>query len=62
MRCAPRWSAGPVESVAVVGRTDAVVVRRALMVRSVSDEVPLLLTIFDPTMAEQMEDRLGTPA
>ncbi len=50
--------AGPVESVAVVGRTDAIVVRRALMVRSVSDEVPLLLTIFDPTMAAQMEERL----
>ena len=48
-----------VESVAVVGRADAVVLRHALTVRSVSDEVPLLLTIFDPTMAEQMRDRLG---
>ena len=48
-----------VESVAVVGRADAVVLRHALTVRSVSDDVPLLLTIFDPTMAEQMRDRLG---
>ena len=47
------------ESVAVVGRADAVVLRHALTVRSVSDEVPLLLTIFDPTMAEQMRDRPG---
>ena len=49
---------GPVESVAVVGRTDAIVVRRALMVRSVSTEVPLLLTIFDPNMAAQTRERL----
>ena len=48
-----------VESIAVVGRKDAVVLRHALTVRSVSDEVPLLLTIFDPTMAEQMQERLG---
>lgn len=48
-----------VDSVAVVGRADAVVLRHALTVRSVSDEVLLLLTIFDPTMAEQMRDRLG---
>jgi hypothetical protein len=48
-----------VESVAVVGGSDAVVLRHALTVRSVSDEVPLLLTIFDSTMAEQMEDQLG---
>ena len=45
--------------VAVVGRTDAVVLRRALMVRSASEDVPLLLTIFDPTMAEQMTERLS---
>ena len=48
-----------VKSVAVVGRDDAVVLRHALTVRSVSDEVPLLLTIFDTTMADQMRDRLG---
>ena len=45
---------GQVESVAVVARTDAIVLRMALMVRAVSDDVPLLLTIFNPTMAEQV--------
>ena len=48
-----------VDTVAVVARTDAVVLRRALMVRDVSDDVPLLLTIFDPTMARTMERELG---
>jgi len=43
-----------VDSVAVVGRADAVVLRMALMVRAVSGEVPLLLTIFDATMAEEV--------
>ncbi len=45
---------GGVDSVAVVGRADAIVLRMALMVRAVSDEVPLLLTIFDATMAEEV--------
>ena len=49
---------GGVNSVAVVAEDDAVVLRMALMVRAVSDEVPLLLTIFDPTMAEEMEQDL----
>ena len=43
-----------VDSVAVVERDDALVLRVALIVRSVSEEVPLLLTIFDETMAEQV--------
>ena len=43
-----------VDHVAVVALTDAVVLRFALMVRSVSEDVPLLLTIFDWTMAEQV--------
>ena len=42
------------DHVAVVALSDAVVLRFALMVRSVSDDVPLLLTIFDWTMAEQV--------
>jgi len=46
--------AADVHSVAVVERSDAVVLRMALMVRSTSAEVPLLLTIFDPTMAEEV--------
>jgi hypothetical protein len=47
-----------VDGVAVVGRTDAVVLRRALIVRSVNEDAPLLLTIFDPTMARTMEREL----
>jgi len=34
------------------------VLRMALMVRAVSDDVPLLLTIFDPTMAREMAQGL----
>ena len=45
---------GAVDSVAVVAREDAFVLRMALIVRSVSEEMPLLLTIFDQTMAEQV--------
>ena len=47
---------GDVDSVAVVEREDAIVLRFALMVRAVSEDVPLLLTLFDSTMAEQIED------
>jgi len=42
---------GDADSVVVVARSDAIVLRMALMVRAVSEEVPLLLTIFDETMA-----------
>ena len=45
---------GDVQSVAVVGRTDAIVLRMALMVRAASEDIPLLLTIFDPTIAKQV--------
>ena len=47
---------GHVDSVAVVEREDAIVLRFALMVRAASADVPLLLTIFDDTMAEQLAD------
>jgi TrkA-N domain len=47
-----------VDAVAVVGRADAVVLRRALIVRKLNEDAPLLLTIFDPTMAETMEREL----
>jgi Trk K+ transport system NAD-binding subunit len=43
-----------VDSVAVVERNDAVVLRFALMVRAISEDVALLLTIFDETMAAQV--------
>ena len=46
--------AGDVHAVAVVAGEDPIVLRMALMVRAVSDDVPLLLTIFDPTMAGEM--------
>jgi len=47
-----------VEAVAVVEREDAIVLRFALMVRSVSEDVRMLLTIFDPTMAKQVDDMM----
>lgn len=47
-----------IDAVAVVGREDAVVLRMALIVRSVSEGVPLVLTIFDQTMAEQAAGEL----
>ena len=43
-----------IDSVVVVGRDDAFVLRMALIVRSASEGVPLRLTIFDQTMAEQV--------
>jgi hypothetical protein len=46
--------AGGVDSVAVVERSDAIVLRLALMVRAVSKDVPLVLTIFDTTISEQV--------
>lgn len=49
---------GGVDSVAVVAGEDPIVLRMALMVRAVSDDVPLLLTIFDPTMAAEMAREL----
>jgi hypothetical protein len=42
------------ESIVVVARDDAFVLRMALLVRSVDDETPLLLTIFDQTMAARV--------
>lgn len=51
-------SEGGIDSVAVVASDDPIVLRMALMVRAVDDEVPLLLTIFDPTMAEEMAHEL----
>ncbi len=47
-------AARKIDYVAVVALSDAVVLRLALMVRAASDDVPLLLTIFDSTMAEQV--------
>jgi voltage-gated potassium channel Kch len=49
---------GDVDSVAVVAPEDPMVLRLALMVRAVSEDVPMLLTIFDPTMAAEMSQEL----
>ena len=49
---------GPVSRVAVVSREDAFALRMALMVRHVSDEAELLVTVFDPTTAEQLARRI----
>jgi hypothetical protein len=43
-----------IEQVAIVSRDDAKVLRFALMVRHVDEDVPMLVTIFDPTMAAQV--------
>ena len=44
-----------IDRVVIVSRDDAVVLRVALMVRHVDDDVPMLVTIFDPTMAGQVD-------
>lgn len=44
-----------IDRVAIVSRDDAVVLRFALMVRHVDEDVPMLVTIFDPTMAAQVD-------
>ena len=49
---------GPVERAVVVSRQDAVALRFALMVRHVDDEVPLLVTLFDKTVGEQLSSRI----
>jgi hypothetical protein len=45
---------GGVDKVVVVSRDDAAALRVALMVRYVDGDVPMLVTIFDPTMAGQV--------
>lgn len=49
---------GRVDCVAVVSRDDAIALRAALMVRFVDAEIPLLVTIFDPTMAGQVREAI----
>jgi Trk K+ transport system NAD-binding subunit len=44
-----------IDRVAIVSRDDAFVLRVALMVRHVDPDVPMLVTIFDPTMAGQVD-------
>jgi hypothetical protein len=47
-----------IDRVAVVSRDDAAALRMALMVRNLDSELPLLVTIFDPTMARQVEESI----
>jgi TrkA-N domain len=49
---------GTVERVAIVARDDAFVLRMALMVRDVSSDVPMLVTLFDQTTAAQLQAEL----
>jgi Trk K+ transport system NAD-binding subunit len=49
---------GPVSQVAVVSGEDAFALRMALMVRHVSDDAELLVTVFDPTTAAQLESQI----
>lgn len=50
---------GGIDSVAVVSRDDAVALRFALMVRYVSQKVPILVTIFDPTISSQLQQQIS---
>ena len=48
----------PADRVAVVSRDDAFVLRMALLVRNAAPEVGMLVTIFDPTTAAQVAERV----
>jgi TrkA-N domain len=52
------FEAAEIDRVVVVARADAFVLRMALMVRFVDAEMPMLVTIFDPTMAEQVREEI----
>ena len=47
-----------IDRVVIVSRDDTVALRMALMVRSMDAELPMLLTIFDPTIAAQVKDAI----
>ncbi|HEX5620087.1 MAG TPA: NAD-binding protein [Solirubrobacteraceae bacterium] len=47
-----------IDRIVIVSRDDAAALRMALMVRNLDDELPLLVTIFDPTMARQVEESI----
>src|SRR5215207_6895161 len=47
-----------VDTVAIVSRDDAFVLRAALVVRYVADDVPMLVTIFDETMAAHVRSEI----
>ena len=47
-----------IDRVVVVSRDDAVALRTALMIRNVDGDVPMMVTIFDPTMAARVDAEL----
>jgi Trk K+ transport system NAD-binding subunit len=49
---------GPVRRAVVVAGKDAFALRMALMVRHVSEDVELLVTLFNPTIGEQLAQRI----
>ena len=57
-RSATRWDGAGIGTVAIVSRDDAFVLRSALVVRYVDDDVPMLVTIFDETMAAHVRSEI----
>src|SRR5215213_314683 len=55
---AAAFERGAVGRAVVVSRDDAFALRMALMVRDISDDTDLLVTIFDPTTAAAVESQL----
>jgi voltage-gated potassium channel Kch len=55
---AAAFERGPVDRAVVVSRDDAFALRMALMVRDISDDTDLLVTIFDPTTGATLEGEL----
>ena len=61
-RCVTRSKRGGIDRVVVVSRDDAFVLRVALMVRNLDDDVPLLVTIFDPRWPTQVREERSSTA
>ena len=55
---AAAFDRGEVARAVIVSRDDAFALRMALMVRDVSDDTELLVTVFDPATARELETRL----
>jgi Trk K+ transport system NAD-binding subunit len=55
---AAAFERGDVARAVIVSRDDAFALRMALMVRDISDDTEILVTIFDPATAAELESRL----
>ena len=55
---AAAFDRGDVARAVIVSRDDAFALRMALMVRDISDDTEILVTIFDPATAAELESRL----